>query len=85
MLVLGLTGKTGSLVWYEHLLVPTFLRVSPKDKAALQQEVSASALEFVIARPPLMKDDPPAGSLILIMRPHAHDASGLGGNILKNT
>ncbi len=52
--------------WYEHLLMPTFLRGSTKDKAALEQEVSASGLDFVIARPPLLKDDPVKGSVTVL-------------------
>ena len=49
--------------WYEHLLMPTFLRGSTKDKEAMEQEVHTSHLDFVIARPPILKDDPPTGSI----------------------
>ena len=43
--------------WYEHLLMPTFLRGSTKDKTAMEGEVQASGLEFVIARPPILTED----------------------------
>jgi putative NADH-flavin reductase len=52
--------------WYEHLLMPTFLRGSTKDKEAMEQEVNASGLEFVIARPPLLKDDPSTGNVTVL-------------------
>ena len=35
--------------WYEHLLMPTFLRGSSKDKAALEDEVGGSGLDHMIA------------------------------------
>jgi putative NADH-flavin reductase len=52
--------------WYEHLLMPTFLRGSTKDKEAMEQEVHTSNLDFVIARPPILKDDPPTGSVMIL-------------------
>jgi hypothetical protein len=52
--------------WYEHLLMPTFLRGSTKDKEALEQQVNSSKLDFVIARPPILKDDPPTGSVKIL-------------------
>ena len=65
MMGLG-TSRTQAPFWYEHLLMPTFLRGSTKDKAALEQEVSGSALDFVIARPPILKDDPATGSVMVL-------------------
>ena len=65
MMGLG-TSREQAPFWYEHLLMPTFLRGSTKDKAALEQEVSASGLEVVIARPPILKDDPPKGSVTVL-------------------
>ena len=49
--------------WYEHLLMPTFLRGSTKDKTAMEGEVHASGLEFVIARPPILSEDAATGSV----------------------
>ena len=54
--------------WYEHLLMPTFLRGSTKDKTAMEAEVRESGLEFVIARPPILTEDPGTGSFQVI--PH---------------
>jgi nucleoside-diphosphate-sugar epimerase len=65
MMGLG-TSHAQAPFWYEHLLMPTFLRGSAKDKAALEQEVSASGLEFVIARPPILKDTPAIGSVMVL-------------------
>ncbi len=52
--------------WYEHLLQPTFLRGTTPDKTAMEAEVQGSGLEFVIARPPLLTDDPAKGSVMVI-------------------
>jgi putative NADH-flavin reductase len=57
------TSSEQAPFWYEHLLMPTFLRGSTKDKEAMEQEVNTSNLDFVIARPPILKDDPPTGSV----------------------
>jgi uncharacterized protein YbjT (DUF2867 family) len=48
VLILGATGKTGSLVtsraqapwWYKFLLMPTFLRGSARDKTNMEQAVA---------------------------------------------
>lgn len=69
MMGLG-TSRTQAPFWYEHLLMPTFLRGSTKDKAALEAEVSASKLDFVIARPPILQDDPPTGSVTVLDDDH---------------
>jgi putative NADH-flavin reductase len=63
--------------WYEHLLMPTFLRGSTKDKAALEQEVSASGLDFVIARPPILSDGPATGSVTVL------ESGGTGHEITR--
>ncbi len=52
--------------WYEHLLLPTFLHGATKDKARMEAEVTSSGLDFVIARPPLLTDDPATGSYRII-------------------
>jgi uncharacterized protein YbjT (DUF2867 family) len=52
--------------WYRSLLMPTFLRGSTKDKTAMEEEVKASGLEYVIVRPPILKDDPPTGNVRVI-------------------
>jgi uncharacterized protein YbjT (DUF2867 family) len=50
--------------WYKYLLMTTFLRGSSKDKAAMEAEVEASGLKYVIARPPILADDPAKGNTI---------------------
>ena len=42
---------------YEHVLLPTFLHGGAQDKAAMEQEVRESGLDFVIVRPALLSDD----------------------------
>jgi putative NADH-flavin reductase len=56
-------SKEQTPFWYEHLLMPTFLHGSTKDKTAMEGEVKSSGLDFVIARPPLLKDDPATGQV----------------------
>lgn len=65
MMGLG-TSREQAPFWYEHLLMTTFLRGSTRDKAALEEEVSKSALDFVIARPPILKDAPATGSVTVL-------------------
>lgn len=67
MMGLG-TSKDQAPFWYEHLLMPTFLRGSTKDKAAMEQEVTESGLDFVIVRPPLLKDDPAKGNVTVLLQ-----------------
>ena len=52
--------------WYEHILMPTFLRGSTKDKTAMETAVQASRLEFVIARPPILTEDPATGAVKIL-------------------
>jgi putative NADH-flavin reductase len=52
--------------WYRYLLMPTFLRGSTKDKAAMEEEVKTQGIDFVIVRPPMLSDDPPTGSVTVI-------------------
>jgi putative NADH-flavin reductase len=49
--------------WYKYLLMPTFLHGSTKDKSLMEREVSASNLDYIIVRPPILKDDAPKGSV----------------------
>ena len=56
-------SKDQAPFWYEHLLMPTFLRGSTKDKTAMEATVEASGLEFVIARPPILSEEAATGSV----------------------
>ena len=55
--------------WYEHLLMPTFLRGSTKDKTAMESTVQQSGLDFVIVRPPILSEEPATGSVHLLTAP----------------
>jgi putative NADH-flavin reductase len=52
--------------WYKYLLMPTFLRGSTQDKIMMEGEVTRSGLSYVIARPPILKDDPPTGGVTVL-------------------
>ena len=51
-------SKEQAPFWYEHILLPLFLSGADKDKTGMEAEVKSSGLEFVIARPPLLLDEP---------------------------
>ena len=57
----GESGKQAPF-WYEHLLLPTFLHGALPDKNAMEAEVMASGLEWVLVRPPILTDDAAQGS-----------------------
>jgi len=52
--------------WYKHLLMTTFLRGSTNDKAAVESEVRASGLRYVIVRPPILTETPATGTVKVI-------------------
>lgn len=52
--------------WYEHLLMPTFLRGSTPDKEAMEAEVRNSGVDFVLVRPPILSDSPATGQFHVI-------------------
>ncbi len=54
-------SKANTSFVYDHLLMPTFLRGTMKDKAGMEREVSSSRLDWTIVRPALLTDDDPAG------------------------
>ncbi len=49
--------------WYRYLMVPTFLRGSTADKTAMEAVVRNSSVDWVIARPPILKDGPATGEV----------------------
>lgn len=59
-------SKEQTPFWYEYLLLPTFLRGAEKDKTAMEATVRSSGLDFVIARPPMLTEKPPTGSMRII-------------------
>jgi uncharacterized protein YbjT (DUF2867 family) len=52
--------------WYKHLLMPTFLRGSTQDKTNKEAAVRASGLDYVIARPPILKDTAALGHVSIL-------------------
>ena len=65
--VLG-AGDSGEQApfWYEHLFLPTFLHGALPDKNAMEAEVKASGVEWVLVRPPILTDDAPTGEVRVI-------------------
>ena len=56
-------SKKQSPWWYRNLMLPTFLRGSTADKAAMEAIVQSSGLDWIIARPPILKDGPATGKV----------------------
>lgn len=54
---------------YGKLLMPTMLRGVVKDKTRKEGEVDASGLDFIIARPAQLSDDPEDGTLRVVPEP----------------
>ena len=53
--------------FYEHLLLPTFLRGARKDKLAMEQAVEAAGVDFVLVRPPVLRDAEATGNVQIVM------------------
>ncbi len=62
MMGLGQSG-TQAPWWYKYLLMKTFLRGSTTDKNNKEAVVKNSGLDYIIARPPILKDGPATGSV----------------------
>ena len=56
--------------WYRYLLMPTFLHGSTEDKTHKEAAIASSHLDYVIVRPPILKDTAPLG-YVTLLRPHA--------------
>jgi nucleoside-diphosphate-sugar epimerase len=52
--------------WYKNLLMPTFLRGSTADKTNKESAVTASGLDYIIARPPILKDTAATGHINIL-------------------
>ena len=55
--------------WYGHLLMPTFLRGATPDKTNMEATITGSDIDYTIARPPILTDDPGKGSYTVIPAP----------------
>ncbi|RXH58383.1 NAD(P)-dependent oxidoreductase [Granulicella sibirica] len=65
--VLGVgDSKEQAGFFYEHLMMPTFLRGALKDKEAMEEEVKRSGLEWVLVRPPVLSDSDATGSVKVV-------------------
>ena len=61
--MLGVGDSLANSSWYLRLLVATFLRGADKDKAAMEDAVEASDLDWVILRPAVLTDEPARGNV----------------------
>jgi putative NADH-flavin reductase len=59
-------SRAQSPAWYKYLLMPTFLHGSTADKTNKEAAVTASDLEYVIVRPPILKDGPATGQIHIL-------------------
>lgn len=60
---LGVGDSVANSTGVLRILLKTFLRGSTADKAAMEREVEASGLDWTIARPAVLKDDPATGGV----------------------
>ncbi len=67
LIVISALGEGDSLgqagFFYEHLLMPTFLRGVAKDKAGMEAAVESSGLDWIILRPGILQDGDPKGNV----------------------
>lgn len=61
--MLGVGDSEANAPIYARLLVSTFLRGADKDKAAMEDAVESSALDWVILRPAILSDDHAKGNV----------------------
>lgn len=56
-------GDSGEVAgfFYEHILIPTFLRGTAKDKAEMERDLAATDLDWVVVRPAALTDDMATG------------------------
>lgn len=59
----GVGDSVGSANAFLRILLKTFLRGSNADKAAMERDVEASGLDWTIARPAVLTDDPVTGDV----------------------
>jgi hypothetical protein len=52
--------------WYRFLLMPTFLHGSTRDKTEKEAAITSDHVDYVIVRPPILKDDPATGKVHLL-------------------
>ena len=52
--------------WYRSLLMPTFLHGSTQDKTNKETAITADHVDYVIVRPPILKDTPATGHVHIL-------------------
>ena len=57
-------------LWYRFLLMPTFLHGSTRDKTEKESAITGDHIDYVIVRPPILKDTPATGH-VHILPPNA--------------
>lgn len=77
--MIGEGDSTANTPWYDRLLLATFLRGAPPDKAEMEDAVDASGLDWIIVRPAILNDDPATGDV----RIHAADTGGKAHKITR--
>jgi nucleoside-diphosphate-sugar epimerase len=66
----GVGDSADQAGWFvEHVILPTWLRGSTEDKAAMEAVVRASGVAFVIVRPAMLTDDAATG-IVKVFRGH---------------
>jgi putative NADH-flavin reductase len=63
-------SRAQSPFWYRSLLMPTFLHGSTQDKTNKEAAITADHVEYVIVRPPILKDTP-ATNHVHVLSPNA--------------
>ena len=60
------TAAASRLSGMNTMFLPTFLHGALPDKNAMEAEVKASGVEWVLVRPPMLSDGEPTGSIKVI-------------------
>ncbi len=59
-------SKAQAPLFYRYVLMPTFLRGTTRDKTAMEREIEASGLDYVIARAPILGGDTATGHVKIL-------------------
>ena len=59
-------SRAQSPFWYRALLMPTFLHGSTQDKTHKEAAITADHVDYVIVRPPILKDTPATGQVHIL-------------------
>jgi len=60
------SSRAQSPFWYRSLLMPTFLHGSTQDKTHKEAAITADHVDYVIVRPPILKDTPATGNIRIL-------------------